>query len=162
VGLAGVASTLIFVLLHAPDLALTQLLIDTVTVILFLSVFRFLPAMRRYTRPPALGALDGVIAVAVGATVFTLLVSVQQPIAPRIAEFFLRFSKTLAGGANVVNTILVDFRGYDTMGEIAVLVIAASSVLALLRLQTQQPAERETPPDDGPPAGGDGSQGARP
>ncbi len=162
VGLAGVASTLIFVLLHAPDLALTQLLIDTVTVILFLSVFRFLPAMRRYTRPPALGALDGVIAVAVGATVFTLLVSVQQPIAPRIAEFFLRFSKTLAGGANVVNTILVDFRGYDTMGEIAVLVIAASSVLALLRLQTQQPAEREPPPDDGPPAGGDGSQGARP
>jgi multicomponent K+:H+ antiporter subunit A/multicomponent Na+:H+ antiporter subunit A len=144
-GLAGVASTLIFVLLHAPDLALTQLLIDTVTVILFLSVFRFLPAMRRYTRPVSLSVFDGVIAAGVAATVFTLLLAVQEPVAPRITEFFLRFSKTLAGGANVVNTILVDFRGYDTLGEITVLVIAALSVLALLRLQSQQPFDGDGP-----------------
>jgi len=151
-GLAGVASTLIFVLLHAPDLALTQLLIDTVTVILFLSVFRFLPAMRRYSRPISLSVLDGIIAAGVAATVFTLLLAVQQPVAPRISEFFLRFSESLAGGANVVNTILVDFRGYDTLGEITVLVIAGLSVLALLRLQAQQPADGDRPSEaaDGP------------
>ncbi|MEJ2290224.1 MAG: proton-conducting transporter membrane subunit [Deinococcales bacterium] len=157
-GLAGVASTLIFVLLHAPDLALTQLLVDTVTVILFLSVFRFLPAMRRYSRPPWQTVVDGVIAAGVGATVFTMLLAVQQPVAPRIEGFFLRFSKTLAGGANVVNTILVDFRGYDTMGEIAVLAIAALSVLALLRLQSQQRVEPEPPPEGGQ-AGGDEAEG---
>jgi len=149
-GLAGVASTLIFVLLHAPDLALTQLLVDTVTVILFLSVFRFLPAMRRYTRPGALAVLDGAIAAGVAATVFSALLAVQQPIAPRIAPFFLRFSAALAGGTNVVNTILVDFRGYDTLGEITVLAVAALSVLALLRLQAQQRSEPE-PPAEGRP-----------
>lgn len=147
-GLAGVASTLIFVLLRAPDLALTQLLVDTVTVILFLSVFRFLPAMRRYSRPRALSALDALIAAAVGATVFTLIVSVQAPIAPHIDGFFLRFSQALAGGKNVVNVILVDFRGYDTMGEITVLAVAAVSVLALLRLQTRQRSESEPPPPE--------------
>jgi len=161
-GLAGVASTLIFVLLHAPDLALTQLLIDTVTIILFLSVFRFLPAMRRYTRPPSLGVLDGAIAAGVAATVFTLLLSVQQPIAPRITEFFLHFSKSLAGGANVVNTILVDFRGYDTLGEITVLAVAALSVLALLRLQSQQPVDPEAPPEGADASGVDGTEEARP
>ncbi len=150
-GLAGVASTLIFVLLQAPDLALTQLLVDTVTVILFLSVFRFLPAMRRYTRPAVQGVLDGVLATAVGATVFSLLLSVQAPVAPHIDPFFLRYSKLLAGGTNVVNVILVDFRGYDTMGEITVLAIAALAVLALLRLQTQQRLEPEA---EGPAEGG--------
>jgi len=125
-------------------------------------VFRFLPAMRRYTRPPSLGVLDGAIAAGVAATVFTLLLSVQQPIAPRITEFFLHFSKSLAGGANVVNTILVDFRGYDTLGEITVLAVAALSVLALLRLQSQQPVDPEAPPEGADASGVDGTEEARP
>lgn len=133
-GLSGFGSSLIFVLLRAPDLALTQLLIETVTVILFLSVFHYLPPLRRYVRPPAQAALDAVLAAGVGATVFGLLVAVQTPIAPRIRDFFLEHSKTVGGGYNVVNVILVDFRGYDTMGEITVLAVVAVSVIALLTI----------------------------
>ena len=136
-GLAGLASTLLFVLLRAPDLALTQLLIETVTVILFLSVFRFLPLMRRYARPLPVALFDALLSLAAGATFFLALLAVQQPIAPRIEDFFVRYSKLLAGGNNVVNVILVDFRGYDTMGEITVLAIVAVSVVALMRLRSR-------------------------
>lgn len=132
-GLAGVASTLAFVLLRAPDLALTQLLIETVTVILFLSVFRFLPRLSRYARHQGIAFADGLLAAGVGMTVFTLLIAVQSPIAPRIKDYFLENSKKLGGGDNVVNVILVDFRGYDTMGEITVLAVVAISVYALLK-----------------------------
>ncbi len=132
-GLAGIGSTVLFVLLSAPDLALTQLLIETVTVILFLSVFRFLPPMRRYSRGQGAAVMDILLSVGVTATVFTALVAVQTPIAERIQGFFLEYSKSLGGGYNVVNVILVDFRGYDTMGEITVLAVVAVSVYALLK-----------------------------
>ena len=133
-GLAGFASTLAFVLLRAPDLALTQLLIETITVILFLSVFRYLPALTRYRRPTPVVLVDATLAATVGLAVFTGLLVVQTPIAERIQGFFLDSSQSLAGGANVVNVILVDFRGYDTMGEISVLSIVAVTIYALLRL----------------------------
>lgn len=133
--LAGFGTTLAFVLLRAPDLALTQLLIEVVTVILFLSVFRYLPRLSRYARPRRLVALDGLISLGVAATVFGLLIAVQTPIGPRLADFFLENSKELGGGYNVVNVILVDFRGYDTMGEITVLAVVALAVFALLRLR---------------------------
>lgn len=134
VSLAGTGSTLAFILMSAPDLALTQLLIETVTVILFLSVFRFLPRLTRYHRPKRDLALDTVVSVGVGLTVFTALVAVQTPISERIKDFFLTTSHELAGGNNVVNVILVDFRGYDTMGEITVLGIVAVTVYALLKM----------------------------
>lgn len=134
-GLAGFGSTLVFVLLRAPDLALTQLLIEVVTVILFLSVFRFLPVLKRYSRPAPVALIDGIISLGVAFTVFVALVMVQVPLAPRIKDYFLAFSKELGGGYNVVNVILVDFRGYDTMGEITVLAIVAVTVLALIRLR---------------------------
>ena len=133
-GLAGIASTITFVLLSAPDLALTQLLIETVTIILFLSVFRFLPRLKRYQRPRPIAVADAFLATGVAATMFTTLIAVQTPIAERIKDYFLENSKKLAGGDNVVNVILVDFRGYDTMGEITVLAIVAVSVYALLKL----------------------------
>ncbi len=137
-GLAGVASTLLFVLLSAPDLALTQLLIETVTIILFLSVFRFLPRLSTYLRPRSLTLLDGLISLGVAATLFTTLVAVQTPIADRIKDFYLDYSKSIGGGYNVVNVILVDFRGYDTMGEITVLSIVAISVFALLKIAVKR------------------------
>ncbi|HEX7004274.1 MAG TPA: hydrogen gas-evolving membrane-bound hydrogenase subunit E [Trueperaceae bacterium] len=138
-GVTGFGSSLVFVLLSAPDLALTQLLIEVVTVILFLSVFHFLPRLSYYQRPARLAVLDGVIATGVAFTVFALLLAVQDPVAPRLADFFLEKSKTLGGGFNAVNVILVDFRGYDTMGEITVLGIVAVAVFALLRLRTGRP-----------------------
>jgi NADH:ubiquinone oxidoreductase subunit 5 (subunit L)/multisubunit Na+/H+ antiporter MnhA subunit/multisubunit Na+/H+ antiporter MnhB subunit len=134
-GLTGFGSTLAFVLLRAPDLALTQLLIEVVTVILFLSVFHYLPRLSRYSRPRWMSGLDALIAIGVGLTVFVLLLAVQNPVGPRLADYFLEHSKTLGGGYNVVNVILVDFRGYDTMGEITVLAVVAVAVYALLRLR---------------------------
>jgi multicomponent K+:H+ antiporter subunit A/multicomponent Na+:H+ antiporter subunit A len=136
-GLVGYGSTLFFVLMRAPDLALTQLLIETVTVILFLSVFRFLPQLRRYSRPPHLAMLDVTLGVGVGLTVVGLLLAVQSPVAASISDFYLAFSRSLAGGSNVVNVLLVDFRGYDTMGEITVLAVVAVSIYALLRLRSR-------------------------
>src|SRR5690606_15504368 len=164
-GLARFGSALIFVLLPAPDLALTQLLIETVTVILFLSVFHYLPPLRRYTRPPAPAALDALLAAGVGATVFGLLVAVQTPIAPRIRDFFLEYSKSIGGGYNVVNVILVDFRGYDTMGEITVLAVVAVAVIALLRLRSggRRPDEAiHEAFHEAVPGGVEGSDDARP
>jgi multicomponent Na+:H+ antiporter subunit A len=141
-GLSGFGSTLAFVLLRAPDLALTQLLIEIVTVILFLSVFHYLPRLSPYLRPPRLALFDAAIALGTAFTVFALLLAVQTPVAPRLAGFFLENSKLLGGGYNVVNVILVDFRGYDTMGEITVLGVVAVAVYALLRLRAT-PASTE-------------------
>lgn len=135
--LVGFAATLAFVSMRAPDLALTQLLIETITVILFLSVFRYLPRMRRYARDRRTLVFDVLMAGSAGAGVFATLLAVQTPIGTRIQEFFLDNAKTLGGGYNVVNVILVDFRGFDTMGEITVLAVVTVSVIALLRLRSQ-------------------------
>ncbi len=151
-GLAGLSSAAIFVMLRAPDLALTQLLIETVTVILFLAVFRYLPQLTRYTRSKASTAFDTLLASSVGLTVFTTLVAVQTPIAERLKDWFLENSKKGGGGNNVVNVILVDFRGYDTMGEITVLAVVGVSVYALLKMKTAPIAEdasREEKGDEG-------------
>jgi len=141
-GLAGYSSTLAFVFLRAPDLALTQLLIETVSIILFLSVFRYLPLLTRHHRSPLAFGLDVPIAIGTGLTVFSALLAVQTPVADRIQDYFVAFSKSVGGGNNVVNVILVDFRGYDTMGEITVLSIVSVAILALLKLMRRQAPRR--------------------
>ena len=146
-GLAGFASTLLFVLLRAPDLALTQLLIETVTVILFLSVFRYLPLLSRYGRSLRAAGFDAVLATCVGVTLFTLLVAVQTPIGERLKDYFLTVSKEEGGGYNVVNVILVDIRGYDTMGEITVLAVVGVAVYALLKLRANAHASNTSSKD---------------
>ena len=135
-GLAGFSLVLLFVALRAPDLALTQLLIETVTVILFVSVFRYLPKLTRYRRSRRASIVDAAISGAVGLAVFGALLAVQTPIGERLQTFFLTESKEGGGGYNVVNVILVDFRGYDTLGEITVLAIVGISVYALLKTRT--------------------------
>ncbi len=144
VGLAGLSLVVLFVALRAPDLALTQLLIETVTVILFVSVFRYLPKLTRYRRPRRTSILDAAISSTVGLAVFGALLAVQTPIGERLQAFFLEQSKSEGGGYNVVNVILVDFRGYDTLGEITVLAIVGVSVYALLKVKTVPEKE----PDD--------------
>lgn len=150
-GLVGYGTTLFFLLMRAPDLALTQLLIETVTVILFLSVFRFLPQLRRYSRPPHVALLDVTLGIGAGVLVVGMLLAVQTPVAVPISEFYLKFSKTVAGGLNVVNVLLVDFRGYDTMGEITVLAVVAVSVYALLRLRSRTAPPIDTEEEDNEP-----------
>ena len=145
-GLAGFALVAFFVMLRAPDLALTQLLIETVTVILFLSVFRLLPELTRYRRRTRVALFDALLASSVGLTVFAALLAVQTPLGVRIQDYFLANSKTLGGGNNVVNVILVDFRGYDTLGEITVLAVVGVTVYALLK---PTPKVSKTPDSEG-------------
>lgn len=133
-GVLGGLVSLIFVLFSAPDLALTQLLIETLMVIVFLLVFHFLPPT--FHEPGSRGGRirDIIFSSLVGVTVFCLilLASLHNQVTP-LANYFIANSYDIAHGLNIVNVILVDFRGTDTLGEISVLAIAGISIYALLR-----------------------------
>jgi multicomponent Na+:H+ antiporter subunit A len=124
----------------APDLAMTQILVETLTVLLFVLAFYHLPNMHR-TSSRAVRLRDAVIALLVGG-LMTLLVlaATATPPTSRLAPYFVEHSKPDAHGSNIVNVILVDFRGLDTMGEITVLAVAAIGVYALLRLRPKRDA----------------------
>ena len=169
VGGAGLVVCLTFLWLSAPDLALTQLMVETVTTVLILLGLRWLPprlpdiardlaerraARTRRTRDFVLAVGSGLAMAAISYLVLML------PAGAGIGGFFLERALSEGGGSNVVNVLLVDFRGFDTMGEIAVLGIVALTVYGLLRrfrpaaesmtLPPQQtnlidPAARETP-----------------
>lgn len=134
-GIAGSNIALLFVLFGAPDLAFTQLLIEVLSLIFLMLAFRLLPRFMqdtsRYTTVRTLR--DIVIAAAVGITftVVTLLVTANRE-AESIRYWFEENAHELGKGNNIVNVILVDFRGLDTLGETTVLVIAALGVLALI------------------------------
>jgi NADH:ubiquinone oxidoreductase subunit 5 (subunit L)/multisubunit Na+/H+ antiporter MnhA subunit len=135
-GLVGLLMSFLFVALQAPDLALTQLLIETASLILFLLVLRFLPPFSQETLSWWVRCRDVGISIMVGGLVVLLLVIANSTtLYPSIAHYFLEQSLRLGGGRNVVNVIVVDFRGYDTMGEITVLTIAAIGVYALIKLK---------------------------
>ena len=127
-GLVGLLVSFLFVVLRAPDLALTQLLIETASLILFLLVIRYLPPYRRAAFMVGARPRCGV-SLMVGGLVVILAAHLQQRCAlPLDRQLFSGAEPELGGGRNVVNVIVVDFRGYDTMGEITVLTIAAIGV----------------------------------
>jgi multicomponent K+:H+ antiporter subunit A len=142
VGGTGLVTSVTFLWLSAPDLALTQLMVETVTTVLILLGLRWLPPRMR---PAHLAAgipratwlrrsRDGLVAVAGGIALAAASYAVlTQPAVPSIRDFFVLRALTEGGGANVVNVLLVDFRGFDTMGEITVLSAVALTVYALLR-----------------------------
>ena len=138
-GGAGLISCISFVWLSAPDLATTQLLVEVVTTILILLGLRWLPPRIRMEEARDLATRlrrvrDGVLAVAAGLAMAALSYAVMKhPVDGSISEFFLQQAYVQGGGRNVVNVILVDFRAFDTFGEITVLAIVALSVFALLR-----------------------------
>jgi multicomponent K+:H+ antiporter subunit A len=141
VGVVGLAVSLAFVRLSAPDLALTQLLVEIVTVLLLLLAMYFMPAEspRESSRPRQLR--DIAVAVASGGAVCALAWALLTRPLETIAWYYLENAKPEGGGYNVVNVILVDFRGFDTLGEITVLGVAAVAILALLRgLKLDAPA----------------------
>jgi multicomponent Na+:H+ antiporter subunit A len=133
-GVLGYAMGILYVMFGAPDLAITQFLIETLTVILFVLVFYRLQAYQRLSSRRA-RVRDVVISLSAG-TLMTLLVLLAGSTQwfPSISSYYNENSVSLAHGRNVVNVILVDFRGIDTLGEITVLAIAALGVLALLKL----------------------------
>jgi multicomponent Na+:H+ antiporter subunit A len=134
-GVVGFSVALLFVLFSAPDLAMTQFSIETLTVIVFVLALYHLPRFgslsSAWTR-----ARDASVALVAGAliTVMVLTASGVQ-LHPKISSYFIENSAALGHGHNIVNVILVDFRGLDTLGEITVLAIAALGVYALLKLR---------------------------
>ena len=133
-GAVGLAVCLGFALLSAPDLALTQLLVEVATVLLLLLALRWLPAESAPLPRSRLRALrDLLLCAAAGLGTAALAWQVLARPTASISEFFFARSLPDGGGANVVNVILVDFRAFDTLGEITVLAIAALAVHALLR-----------------------------
>ncbi len=145
VGVVGLGMTVLFVLFSAPDLAMTQFAVETLTVLLFVFVIYRLPHFANLSSR-ATRLRDGVVALAAG-TVMTLLVlaAVNVPHPMHLSDYYASQSWVAAYGRNVVNVILVDFRALDTLGEIVVLMVAALGVYALMRplVQTAQLRELE-------------------
>jgi multicomponent Na+:H+ antiporter subunit A len=137
-GVVGYCMAILFTFFGAPDLAMTQLVIETLTVILLALAFHHLPPFR-HASAVRTRTIDLVISVGVG-LVITLLVlaalDVQTPTA--VSDYYLEHSYKEAHGRNVVNVILVDFRALDTLGEITVLTIAALGGFALLKLRPKK------------------------
>lgn len=140
-GIIGFMIATLYVMYSAPDLALTQILVETLTVVLFALVIYKLPAYERLSSKRTV-FIDGTISLFFGAlfTVF-ILSATGQNWAERVSQFHGDLSWVEAYGRNVVNVILVDFRALDTMGEVAVLGIAAVGVFALLRLRKKKKEE---------------------
>ena len=130
----GLIVSLTFVWFSAPDLALTQLSVEIVTTVLMLLALNYLPRESPRESTPARRGRDVAIAALAGLGVAGLLwgILTSDFALPSISAYHLAESKPGGGGTNVVNVILVDFRGYDTLGEIIVLGIAALAIFAVL------------------------------
>ncbi|GAB4294752.1 MAG: monovalent cation/H+ antiporter subunit A [Methylophaga sp.] len=139
VGVVGLIVSLGFVKFSAPDLALTQLSVEVVTIVLLLLALFFLPQHTPQERNARRMTRDIVLSVSAGFTVMLLAMAVMSREYAPISDFFIQNSKSGGGGTNVVNVILVDFRGFDTLGEIVVLALAGLGIFAMLR-QLRLPA----------------------
>ncbi|MGG5775502.1 Na+/H+ antiporter subunit A [Bacillus subtilis] len=138
-GVVGYTLALFFVIFRAPDLALTQLVIETISVALFLLCFYHLPKLRLKTKTRTFRMTNFIISLGVGIIVTLLgIVSSSQRTKDSIASFFVKHSHDLGGGDNVVNVILVDFRGFDTMFEITVLTIAALGIYSMIKTKVKE------------------------
>ncbi len=129
-GVVGIGIALIFIVFSAPDVAITQLLVETLIVVLVSVVMLRLPLLPKAEFRLGHAALSVAMGVAVS---LTLIAVVSSPLDLRLTDYFEATSWPEAFGRNIVNVILVDFRALDTFGEIAVVVIAALSAYALLR-----------------------------
>ncbi|WP_299816674.1 putative monovalent cation/H+ antiporter subunit A [uncultured Roseibium sp.] len=137
-GIQGFAVALIFMMFGAPDLSFTQFMVETLSVVILALVMTRLNLMPSDHRSVPAALLTGIVACAVGlGLTLTLLAITQQPFDTRLSDFFAQFSRSIAHGRNIVNVIIVDFRGFDTLGEIAVVVLAGLCVLALIRVRTK-------------------------
>jgi multicomponent Na+:H+ antiporter subunit A len=154
-GIQGFAVAMIFLIFGAPDLAFTQFMVETLSVVILALVMTRLNLRPSDHRNLAERFKDGAIALAcaVGFSAF-LMRATQMSFDNRLTDFFNLYSRTIAHGANVVNVIIVDFRGTDTLGEIAVVMVTGLAILALIRIRVQtgrklasnNPAETEEAP----------------
>jgi multicomponent Na+:H+ antiporter subunit A len=143
VGIVGFGSAVVFMLNGAPDLALTQMAVETLIVILMTAVLLKLPSRRRHSRTLSERRRDGMIAACFAGMMFIALASLGvTPIDLRLSEYFGETSYLEAYGRNVVNVILVDYRAIDTLGEIVVVALATIAAWGLLR-GTLKPARNK-------------------
>jgi multicomponent Na+:H+ antiporter subunit A len=142
-GIVGVAMAITYVTFSAPDLALTQILIDVLTVVLFVLIFAKLPRFKDIlTKNQKL--TNATISIVFGSAMTLLMLAVlSAPQLPSINHYFAETSYTLGQGLNVVNVIIVDYRALDTMGEITVLCLAALGVHTLLRLKVKSGGQKQ-------------------
>ena len=136
-GVVGVGVSLLFLMFGAPDVAMTQLMVETLFVVIAAVALLRLPDIEGGDlRRPGARARDALLGVAAGASVAALLLAVEStPLDPLLGEWFVRHSVPEGHGRNVVNVILVDFRAIDTLGEITVVAVAAAGAVALLKLR---------------------------
>jgi multicomponent K+:H+ antiporter subunit A len=161
---SGLVCCITYIWFSAPDLALTQLVVEAVTTVLFLLGLRWLPMRSQDVVQPAMARLrpwgrrgrDLLVATLAGSGMAALAwIVMTRPFPASIAPFFLERALTEGGGTNVVNVMLVDFRGFDTFGEITVLGVVALTVYALLRRfrpaaeSMALPAQQRAQADDG-------------
>lgn len=135
-GAIGFSIAILFLLYSGPDLAMVQFSIETLTVILFVLVIYQLPKFTKSNYPFHTNLINLIVSIAGGVLMTGLMLLTSSiPSNSTLAPYFMDNSLLLAKGRNVVNVILVDFRGFDTLGEITVLMIAAIGVFALLGLK---------------------------
>jgi multicomponent K+:H+ antiporter subunit A len=128
----GLVVALAFTRFSAPDLALTQISVEVVTIILLMMALHLLPPTTPRESSNARRRRDGILALLAGVGASALAMAILTRPYDSISDFFLANSVPGGGGTNVVNVILVDFRGFDTLGEITVLAIAGLIIYALL------------------------------
>ncbi|WP_318508624.1 Na+/H+ antiporter subunit A [Bacillus sp. T3] len=135
-GAVGYTVSLFYVLFRAPDLALTQLVIETISVALFLVCFYHLPKFRKDDSRISFKLTNAVISIGVGAVVTAIALSAHSnKLFPSIFHYYVENTYEKAAGKNMVNVILVDFRGFDTLFEITVLTIASIGIYSMIKLR---------------------------
>ncbi len=134
-GVVGAGLALIFLMFGAPDVALTQLLVETLTVIIVAVVLLRLPDLQsRECGDRPVRIVDGLLALAAGTVVAVMLLNATTPPLDRdVTAYYEQYSLLAAHGRNIVNVILVDFRALDTLGEITVVALAGLAAFALIR-----------------------------
>ncbi|WP_299690242.1 monovalent cation/H+ antiporter subunit A [uncultured Tateyamaria sp.] len=144
IGIVGLMVSIGFVYLSAPDLAMTQFTVEVVTIILLLLALNFLPNSTPVESTPLRRVRDASVAIVGGLAAFVMAYHymLRDAVSTPISEFHLANSYKGGGGTNVVNVILVDFRGFDTYGEIIVLSIAALLIYALTETLLRGPVRR--------------------
>ena len=141
-GITGYGVTILFVLYRAPDLALTQLVIETITMVLFLLCFYHFPRLTKRNESKSTKTFNLIVSVSFGLLMTLIGISaLSSPWFDKISEYFIETSLPIGGGKNIVNVILVDMRGFDTLFEIAVLGLAGLAVYSLIKLRDNKEAK---------------------
>src|SRR5690625_4896974 len=141
-GITGYGVAILFVLYRAPDLALTQLVIETITVTLFLLCFYHFPKLTKRNESKTTVTVNLFISIGFGLLMTLIGISaLSSTWFDKISDYFIETSLPIGGGKNIVNVILVDMRGIDTLFEIAVLGLAGLAVFSIIKLRHDKEAK---------------------